>query len=177
MIAVQSHPYSIVYICKTIILAWLFFLFHWECRGLLYQQIPNSGSLVFVPPLTLEPFESLPVSHLLHIAARIFDMHRNLSVGVIFSPTFERWRNHVDLSTWHTSRQMREPTETQGAPSYKASAEKHRSSIRDWGSAGSVWGAGKQAFESQDLCNGSNPCSEMLEMRLLISVWKYWFKA
>ena len=27
---------------------------------------------------------------------------------------------------------------------------------------------GKQAFESQDSCNGSNPCSELLEMPLLV---------
>lgn len=63
---------------------------------------------------------------------------------------------------------MQEPTETQGAPSYKASVGKHCSSICDQGPVGLEWGAGKQAFESQDSCNGSNPCSEMLEMLLLV---------
>lgn len=84
---------------------------------------------------------------------------------LLFSPRFERWRNQVDLSTWHTGRQMQEPTETQGAPRYKASAEKRRSSMCDRGPVGLEWVVGKQYFESQ--CNGSNPCSKMLEMLLL----------
>lgn len=33
--------------------------------------------------------------------------------------------------------------------------------------AGLEWGVGKQAFVSQDSCNGPNPCSEMLETLLL----------
>lgn len=48
---------------------------------------------------------------------------------------------------------------------YKASAEKRRSSMCDRGPVGLEWVVGKQYFESQ--CNGSNPCSKMLEMLLL----------
>lgn len=58
---------------------------------------------------------------------------------------------------------MLEPTETRGALSYKALAEKRqRSSMCGWGPVGLERGVGKQAFESQDSCNGSNPC--FLEM-------------
>lgn len=71
-------------------------------------------------------------------------MGRNLLVDVIFFPLFES--NQVDLSTWHTSRQMQELTETHGAPSYKALAERLRSSVCDWGPVGLEWGAGKQDF-------------------------------
>lgn len=71
---------------------------------------------------------------------------------------------------------MQEPTETQGAPSYKTSAGNLRSSMCDWAPVGLEWGIGKQAIVSQDSCNGSNPRSEMPEM-LLISAWTYWFKA
>lgn len=45
------------------------------------------------------------------------------------------------------------------------SRQKHRvhpvtRPLYDWGPVGLEWGVGKQAFESQDSCNGSYPCSK-----------------